>query len=45
MKLRVEYNLRKMTIGHPGAKYNINLIPISGEYAKFEIRSTTPSNN
>jgi hypothetical protein len=40
MKLKVEYDLRKMNLGQPGAKYIIQLIPVGEEDAKYEIRNT-----
>ena len=45
MKLRVEYDVNKMTLDHPGSKYIINLLSVDGENAKNEIRNTTPTNN
>jgi hypothetical protein len=45
MKLRVEYDLDNMVLGQPGARYIINLMPVDGENAKYEIRETTPASN
>ena len=45
MKLQVEYDLDDMNLVQPGPKYIINLIPVDGETAKYEIRNTTLGSN
>lgn len=43
LKLQVEYDLDEMNLGQPGAKYNIQLIPVDAENAQYEIRNTVPA--
>lgn len=45
MKLQVEYDIDDMNLVQPGAKYIINLMPVDGENAKYEIRNTTLGGN
>lgn len=45
MKLQVEYDLDEMNLGQPGAKYNIQLMPVDAENAIYEIRNTVPAGN
>ena len=41
LKLDVGYQLDEMVLGESGAKYRINLIPVSAEQAVYEIRTTS----
>tara|TARA_R110002049_G_scaffold222206_4_gene393795 strand:+ start:1029 stop:1535 length:507 start_codon:yes stop_codon:yes gene_type:complete len=43
MKLQVEYDVDHMPLDQLGAKYIINLQPVDGEDAIYEIRNTTPA--
>lgn len=40
VKLNIRYDLSKMNLGQPGAKYLIHLTPIDAEEAIYEIRET-----
>jgi hypothetical protein len=45
MKLQVEYDTEQMTLDQLGAKYTIQLMPVDGNDAKYEIRNTKPASD